>query len=287
MKNTYKRLNISDARAPYVLGRNDALQYWPLNNNSAFSDYSPAYVLSNENLRWGTGLTRNMAKRVLTTAGSGDQAMFYALHGATHIDTFDISFCARVIQNIKTAAIHHLTRDQYIKLLNEIHNTGNAMQLQHMSDIISHIPDTDAQFIRNMYNCRIFGYGLRPDNYPEYYPTQHEYTQLQQLISKPFKFIWSDLASLHTHLLGEYDVINLSNIFQYQTPDQIHHALASLRNHVAIGGYILTSDEVNLPALFNSTNKMKRWAKVFNAKYYAQPQHTVPRERIFAIQRTR
>ena len=60
----------------------------------------PAYTISNENQRWATQVVPNV-KKVLTVAGSGDQALFYKLSGATIIDTFDITCNARAIQDIK------------------------------------------------------------------------------------------------------------------------------------------------------------------------------------------
>ncbi len=63
--------------------------------------------------------------------------------------------------------------------------------------------------------------------------------------------------------------------------------ISDARNHLAVGGYIISSDEHNKRALFQATAKIKRWANLLNAKYYAKPQHTVPREEIFAIQRIR
>lgn len=286
MNNLCKHLNIYDARSAYTIKHHNALEYNPIQGGN-FSNYSPAYTLSNENLRWITGLTQGIAKRVLTTAGSGDQAMFYAINGATHIDTFDTSFCARVVQNIKTVAIQHLTHDQYIELLNELHKTGNAMQLPLMSNIIPHLSDTDIQFIRDMNNCKIFGNGLSPSKYPEYYPTPDEYKKMQQCISTQFPFIWSDVESLHKHLTGEYDIINVSNIFQYLNINQIYNVLTTLHKHLTVDGVIISSDSYNTKTLFNTIKQIDFAIKLSNAKFYAKPYYTVPRDEIFAVQRVR
>ena len=70
-------------------------------NPAFFSQFSLAYIATNENIRYEIGLTETNKKSILTIAGSGDQPIFYSLNGAKDIDTFDISFCSKVIMDIK------------------------------------------------------------------------------------------------------------------------------------------------------------------------------------------
>lgn len=177
-----------------------------------FAEYSPSYVLTNENVRWVSGLTAHMAKNVLTVAASGDQAMFYAMHGAKNIDTFDISFCAKFAMDIKTAAVHHLSRNQYIKMLADMYEMPYAPAPAILNDIIKYIPESSRYFVQQMRNCGIFRNGIKPSYYAEYFPTDHEYAQMRHNINGPFNFIWTDLSQLHINLCTKYNVINLSNI---------------------------------------------------------------------------
>ena len=121
MKEVYNKINLNVARADYgspnyKFGR----MYTPHPNRSLA--YSHAYVVSNEDLRYTTALTRDMGRKVLTVAGSGDQPLFYKLNGANHIDTFDVSFCAKAIMDIKTAAIRAgMGYDSYKQMLRNFH----------------------------------------------------------------------------------------------------------------------------------------------------------------------
>ena len=231
-------------------------------------DYSHAYVVSNENLRHTTALTRDMGRKVLTVAGSGEQPLFYTLNGATHIDTFDISYCARAIMDIKTQAIKSgMPYEQYVQLLTDLHNAPCASQVKGMADILPRIPAHSAKLVRGMDGYRIFGNGLGPENYKKEMISGDEYATLRKKLPRHFNFIWSDVASLHTHLNTEYDVINLSNIFEW-TPDIIMSTLNNLRGHVRPGGYILVqtgcgiSVGKNIDKFINAQQILKEWAKM-------------------------
>lgn len=230
--------NLNAARATYGKPNYEhGTQYLPWPGKPL--DYSPAYVVSNENLRHTTGLTRDMGRRVLTVAGSGEHPLFYTINGATQVDTFDISYCARAIMDIKTQAIRSgIPYEQYKKLLKDLHFAPSASKVSGVSEILPKIPAHSAQFVRGMDGYRIFGNGLNPEYYVSEMISETEYKTLQKTLHGAFKFIWSDVATLHTQLNGEYDVINLSNIFEW-SPDLIQPTLTNLHNHVRPGGYIL------------------------------------------------
>ncbi len=277
-------MNLNAARGSYLDGG-----MYNIFTGVGFSNYSPAYVLSNENLRWIAGRTPESAQRVLTTTGSGDQPMFYRINGATHVDTFDISYCAKAIMDVKTAALQTLSRDEYIALLNALHTTASAQATPAMQQILPHLPRPSADFIRRMDGCKIFSNGLRPGSYPQHMPTEDEYAKMRATITEPFKFIWTDLESLHARLLDEYDVINLSNIFEYMSEAQIHSVLASLRNHVRPGGQIIAQSGAwgvhrKMRTYYNAAQKFKRWAKIYHVK---EDPKLANKEEIILLQRTR
>lgn len=279
-------LNIKNAQSEYINGEKSGNFYNP---TLGFSYYSPSYVLTNEDIRWVSNLTNGNGKHVLTVAASGDHPMFYAMRGATDIDTFDISFCAKVAMDIKTAAIKKLSRDQYIQLLDNMHNAKDMSQIPYITELMPNIPQNSAYFIQQMNNYPIFSNGLNPSSYQEIIPTDAEYNQMRNAVQKPFKFIWTDIKSLHTHLLHEYDIINLSNIFEYMTPQQIHQTLAALRCHVRRGGTIIAQTgswgiHRNNRAYYDASQKFKRWARV---GYIRQDKNKANSEMIVILQRTR
>jgi len=287
MKTTTPIMNIDAAHGEYL--KSGIYNTFTRTTLRGFSNYSPAYVVSNENLRWIAGKTQQSAKRVLTTTGSGDQPIFYRLNGATDVDTFDISYCAKVIMDIKTAALQTLSRDEYIALLGALHHTITPQSVPELQPILPRLPRPSADFIRDMDGCAIFANGLRPSSYPEHLPTDAEYAKMQAEITQPFKFIWTDLQSLHARLIDEYDVINLSNIFEYMTDSQIFSVLASLRNHVRPDGKIIVQEgahgiSYNMRTYYKAAQKFKRWAKIYHVK---ENPKLANKEEIILLQRIR
>ena len=217
----------------------------------------PAYTASNENQRWATNVVPGV-KSVLTVAGSGDQALFYKLSGAKIIDTFDITCNARVIQDIKYAAIKNMKREDYVDLIAHLHRAdGNAIEF-FASDLFHFLPDETREIIKNSKFDMVFGCGLNINSYPENIPTDAEYAKLQKSLNKPFNFIWSDLESLSASLTRKYDLINISNIFDYVhnglTQAQILHELSKHLNKNGRIAYLpqihrFSYKNVNLPHL--------------------------------------
>lgn len=260
-----KKIDIKSAHASYSTPNHiGGGLYIPHPDNSM--DYSCAYVISNEELRFTTGLTADRAKRVLTITGSGDQALFYALAGATHIDTFDVTYCARAIMDIKTTAIGQLNLGQYGALLSSLHKNPHCTSVENMQGILQKMPQQSAGFIRDMDNYYIFGNGLAPEYYPDHMFNDQEYKKLKSKIKAPFNFIWSDAMHVHEHLTMEYDVINLSNIFEW-APQTTIPTLESLRKHIRVGGHIIAQTssaikEANCQEYIRAQEKFKNWAKI-------------------------
>ena len=219
--------------------------------------YSHAYVVSNENLRHSTGLTRDMGRKVLTVAGSGEQPLFYTLNGAT--------LPGHVKWNVLEKS--GMPYEKYVQLLTDLHFKPSASQVSGMSEILPKIPAHSAEFVRGMNGYRIFGHGLPPEKYKKEMISGDEYAILQKKLPDHFNFIWSDVADLHTKLTTEYDVINLSNIFEW-TPELIQPTLQNLHNHVRPGGYILAqtgcgmSINKNINKFIQTAQALEYWAKI-------------------------
>lgn len=269
MTQTKNILNINDAKKEYRLTNSGKNVY---KAELCFSQYSPSYVVTNEDVRWVSETTHNTAKRVLTTAGSGDHPIFYKLNGAEIVDTFDISFCAKVIMDIKTTAIKQLSRDQYINLLNKMYKANRLSSIPHMKDLAQEIPLLSAYFIKQMDSYQIFAKGNEPSCYKYIFPTYAEYSAMKQLITSPFNFIWCDLMNLHSKLIGKYDVINLSNILEYSSAKEIENVLLSLKPHLSKDGLIIA--QTGKWGSFLRTQKtfcklsenFKNWAKIYVAQ---------------------
>lgn len=181
-----------------------------------FGEFSPAYTLSNEFLDEAMGFLKPQGQSVLTVAGSGDQAFWYKLYGASHVDTFDISYCAQVVMNLKTCALQNMNRDEYKKFTKSLRDADTEICDMPGYEKISDRLDRETKgFIDGMRGCRWRlngGYILN-------ILSESEYQNLQNTIRAPFNFIWSDVFDLSgrvTEKYGrKYDQIYLSNIVQY------------------------------------------------------------------------
>lgn len=203
-------------------------------NDELNPDYKPAYLNTNEDLRWITSVTPKPS-RVLTVAASGDQALFYRLGGAKTIDTFDITKMAGLIQEIKTTAIQHLTHEQYMEMMQGLR--AALVLPKHMDKILPLL----SQHNQNLWN-RFGPYSrLLNGNYCEYAnPTRPEFNKLKSMVSGPFNFIHSPLDTLHTKITGQYDIINISNIFDLiHTDQQQQQIILNLLPHLTVGGHFL------------------------------------------------
>jgi len=203
---------------------------------------SPAYVVTNEDMRTETELSMGNNKRVLTVAASGDQALFYLLAGAQHIDTYDMTLSAKIIQEIKFAAIRQqVPYNDYMSMLIKLHDgTTDLMNIPYISDIVQDTSPTTAHFIRNVKNPIHFSYGCAPcQNNKQYLLTPDEYATLQAMRPNTPSFIWSNIADLHHNIHGKYDVINTSNIFDY-VPELLTPVLNKMQPHMTPGGVMIT-----------------------------------------------
>ena len=209
------------------------------NSIDIFGDFAPAYTISNENQRWATSVLPNVS-RVLTVTGSGDQALFYRLAGAKHIDTFDKTNNARVIQDIKFAAIKNFSQTEYFTLLVDLFYADNITELPLMKKLMPKLPPKTVKIINTSGNKYIFGAGMDATQYPYNIPNKNEYAKLKKTMKKPFNFMCCDLNDLSEQISGKYDLINISNIFDYcydwQRQCLILHQLTK---HLNIGGHII------------------------------------------------
>lgn len=247
------------------------------------SKYSPAYITSNEDIRWVVAAYPD-AHDILTVAGSGDQALFYSTHNTQNIDTFDITLMAKMVQDAKTTAIQHLTYDEYIQFLVDI---SKNKQNQITEKIIAKMPSDSAQLLSNQTIPLKFRSTMTTSS-PNL-PTHAEYERMQHSIDHNFKFICTPLTKLHTHLTKRYNIINISNIFENFCGDDLSSLMAqkntilNLLPNLKLGGrilYIPQKGKCALPELFNE--------RVHGCKCEAPIQH--PTERfiqIIPIKRTR
>lgn len=182
-------------------------------HSTSFGLYSPAYTTTNEDWRFAMHELNPAGKTVLTVAASGDQPIAFQVNGARDIDTFDTTYFAKVIMDIKTSALQTIDCNQYKNMLVELRNARSSRDISAYDKIKTVCPRETLAIIRQMDGCRIFaqGTGIRD----EYLPNENEYNAAKKIVKTPIHFIWSDLENLYTKLTKKYDLIYLSNIFEY------------------------------------------------------------------------
>ena len=186
------------------------------------SEYAPAYTATNEDIRWIVDAYPS-AHDILTVAGSGDQALFYAQNGTRHVDTFDITRMAKMIQDIKTTALQHLNHTEYKQFIVDIcRHAPNP----NTSKIIANMPDDSRELLVNPLPPMKFKTRITIDN-PNL-PTWTEYEHMRKNITQPFNFICAPLSTLGKHITKQYDIINVSNIFDNFYGDNLSSAGAQM-----------------------------------------------------------
>ena len=182
-------------------------------HNANFGPYAPAYATTNEDWRFAMRELNPAGKSVLTVAASGDQPIAFLANGARDIDTFDTTYFANVIMDIKTSALQTIDCAQYKNMIFELRNAKSADDISVYDKIKTVCPHKTLTAIRQMQGCRIFGMGTGIRD--EYLPNESEYNAAKKIVKQPIRFIWSDLENLHTELNKKYDLVYLSNIFEY------------------------------------------------------------------------
>ena len=245
--------------------------------------YIPAYTITNENWRWAREITRG-AQHILTVAGSGDQALTYRLVGAKTVDTYDITKCAGIIQEIKTAAIPVIPRDEYYQLLRELRYSANPLNMFSMTHVVPRLRPQTIDLMHSRIGVINFSRGASVDAYPQNQFTDDEYKHLQQIIRGPFEFFNCDITELNLRAIKKYDLIDISNIFDYgyERRDQID-ILARLTKCLTHGGRI-----VSMPQSSNiSYDKFKIELKTGEVLQHEKTERKTCFDRMHVFQRTR
>jgi len=211
-----------------------------IQSNRLFSEYSSVYVVTNEDLRLSMKYMPKNCNKALVAAASGDHPLFCSLCGAKHVDTFDISYNAKCLTDIKVAALKHLDHTEYLDLLEQLHYCYNVMKISYMDKILQELTPVEIMYLDSMNRFKLFDKSeWKGKNNPRL-PSEQEYQIFQKIIRKPYNFIMSNITTLSTCLVGKYDFIHCSNIFDYiLIRDFQTTILSNLLEHVNVGGRIL------------------------------------------------
>lgn len=212
-------------------------------HNNLFNTYTSAYVVTNEELRTSMGFIPKKCENALVVAASGDHPLFCSLYGAKHVDTFDVSYNAKCLMDIKVAALNCLDYLDYGQFLEELRascksSSINITNVKYMDKILQKLPKAESDYIRVLNEEPLFSRGPSPIE-SGVLPTFTEYCKMRKKIVKPYDFFLTNVYGLEKYLKKTYDFIHLSNIFDYVAEGHYEEILLPLMQHMNLGGRIL------------------------------------------------
>ena len=240
IKEAFKGYDVHDGRYYASVFAENQINLAKIASRVPFSAYSPAYVMSNELVEEMVDFVKPDGKSALAVAGSGDIPICLTANGAKHVDTFDISYNARVIMDIKTYMLHKKTDYfQYLHNLRALKDSSNNLMSGECSNIIRRaVTPQTLDYVIGMSGK----YLLRGDDFRVYFPGYKDFENIQNRIHGRYNFIWTDLFDLCGHIQNKtYDIIYLSNVFQYVESEQIvANILTNLsKNHLNKDGIVV------------------------------------------------
>ena len=238
--------------------------------DAIFGTYSGAYTVTNEDLRKSMCFMPEKCENALVVAASGDHPLFCSLYGAKNVDTFDISYNAKCIMDIKTLALNMLNHQDYIRFIKDLYNISvPLMDVKNMDRVLYKLPKTEYDYIYALRESPIFIRKSISLN-GAVLPTQFEYNKLQESVKATYNFILSDICKMGGKLTKSYDFMHLSNIFDYVQSFYYEIVISSLMEHVNPGGRIVTqffaggNDTVFGTRIEKMVKEHKNW--IFNKK---------------------
>lgn len=207
---------------------------------TVFGTYSSAYIVTNEYLPPAMNCMPKNCENALVVAASGDHPLFCSLSGAKNVDTFDISYNAKCMMDMKVAALNTLNHQDYIRFIKDLYDISvPLMDVKNMDGVLYKLPKTEYDYIYALRESPIFIRKSISLNVAVL-PTQFEYNKLRECVKSPYNFILSDICKMGGKLTKSYDFMHLSNIFDYVQSFNYEFVILSLMEHVNPGGRIVT-----------------------------------------------
>lgn len=197
-----------------------------LNNNGELFDdfqrYGKIYLSATENVSKifdGIDLT---GKKVLSVAGSGDQALNAIYNNAEEVTLFDINPLAFAQSELKLAAAKALEYPEFLEYFT--YGNGNVLNTKSYDKIAPYLDKDIASYYEFLYSNystleifkkTVFPFYVTPSKLERInnYMGEENYSLLKEKVKdKKFKYIETDLLGLNEVLEKTYYAILLSNI---------------------------------------------------------------------------
>lgn len=161
-------------------------------------------------------------KRVLTVGSSGDQILAYTLLGSKDITVMDSNPITPLFATLKMVAIKHLTREEYIAFFGNKLKPTFFDKTVYLEKLRPHLDPECAEFwdeiiekelYKQMFHPREIMYDLPPQSF---LANDENYNKVRESIDDVnVTFVLTDFSNFHEYADGEYDFIDISNIYLY------------------------------------------------------------------------
>ena len=206
----------------------------PYEDYESMTEYSRLYQNTTENIKGYMPYLNGSYKNALLPTASGDHILETVLYGIKDITCFDINRLAKYFVELKLAALKSLNREEYIKFMYDDMFNKNYFDYikNNLDDDISifwselyknsfkdYISDNLFRYLRlKKSNSSFYGinfYKYCSENFVSYLDKDN-YTIVQnRLQNTNIEYIESDLLDLTSKLNTKYDLINLTNIYEF------------------------------------------------------------------------
>lgn len=179
-----------------------------------YDDNSPVFLFTNENIQEyiiKSGGVKN--KNMLTVASSGDHAFESLLAGAKHVDIFDVNIMQKSVVDLKVNMIRHLDYGEFMDFFFSKHS---RFKFSLLNKIAKNIGPNEIILLLDLKNgnCRNFASTYSIENIT-YLQGADKYKDLRDRLPQRFDFKHIDVKQLPYVISNKYDVVMLSNIFEY------------------------------------------------------------------------
>lgn len=186
-----------------------------------FNWAGPVFLFTNENIADYLKKLGNVSgKDVLTVAASGDHAFESFLCGANHVDTFDINYLQKHVMELKTKMIKNLSYHDFMRFF---FSHKKFFDREIIRPIWNKLSPGTRMFLKKYYERKdqvMFVYGSSQDSYYNldkisYINDEKAYEHLGKILPDKIRFKHTDISNISNKFDGVYDIILMSNIFEY------------------------------------------------------------------------
>ena len=191
-----------------------------------FQSLGPVYCFTNENVpAYLKALHVPAGGRVLTVGASGDQMFESYLAGASHVDMFDINLNQRHIIELKNHIIRDLEYEDFMDFFFSKIRFFDKAIIKPIYPKFSDGLKTYMAQIEGLNKTSVFKFSSthNPDFQAErlsFVASKESYNRLKSILPEQISFVQSDIMGVSATFGGGYDLILLSNIFDYMYSEE-------------------------------------------------------------------